>query len=190
MAWLTASQALDILGVLPQTLYANVSRGKIRAKPDPKESHRSLYHSEDVERMAGRNAGKRRAAGKPAHNPAGSVAPDSGCPPSEAPAPAVSCVWGGRLWYRGRDAVELADTASLEQTAALLWNTEPPVFLVNPERDYSPAPGETGMLAAFHLLSRRAVRDLPFSGRSRVLWIREAIELVGDLIEVFTGSPI
>lgn len=40
MAWLTASQALAALGVQPQTLYANVSRGRIQAKPDPQDPRR------------------------------------------------------------------------------------------------------------------------------------------------------
>jgi hypothetical protein len=33
MVWMTATEALGLLNVRPQTLYANVSRGKIRAKP-------------------------------------------------------------------------------------------------------------------------------------------------------------
>jgi len=34
MVWITATEALALLQVLPQTLYANVSRGKVRARPD------------------------------------------------------------------------------------------------------------------------------------------------------------
>jgi len=52
MSWLNATEALQVLGVRPQTLYANVSRKKIRAKPDPKDTRRSLYHEADVRRMA------------------------------------------------------------------------------------------------------------------------------------------
>ena len=52
MSWLTAPEALQVLGVRPQTLYANVSRKKIRAKPDPKDTRRSLYHEGDVRKMA------------------------------------------------------------------------------------------------------------------------------------------
>ena len=62
MAWLTASQALAALGVQPQTLYANVSRGRIQAKPDPQDPRRSLYKSEDVKRLAGRKVGRRTVA--------------------------------------------------------------------------------------------------------------------------------
>ncbi|STS10678.1 Uncharacterised protein [Ewingella americana] len=59
MVWITAAEALTILNVRPQTLYANVSRGKIRAQPDSKDSRRSLYHREDVMRMAKRTNGRR-----------------------------------------------------------------------------------------------------------------------------------
>jgi len=31
----------------------------------------------------------------------------------------------GRLYYRGRDAIKLAETATLEQIAELLWQAEP-----------------------------------------------------------------
>ena len=62
MAWLTAGEALAILEVQPQTLYANVSRGRIRAKPDPEDSRRSLYNKSDVMRAAERQTGRRSVA--------------------------------------------------------------------------------------------------------------------------------
>ena len=34
---------------------------------------------------------------------------------------AISLIEGGRLYYRGRDAVRLSDSATLEEIAALLW---------------------------------------------------------------------
>jgi citrate synthase len=90
MSWLSAEQALDLLGTKPQTLYANVSRGRIRAKPDPSDTRRSLYFGEDVRRLATRHAGRRKSE---------AVAADAiewGDPilPS-----ALSTVWDGRLFY-------------------------------------------------------------------------------------------
>ena len=61
MSWLTAEQALAQLGTKPQTLYANVSRGRIGARPDPDDPRRSLYRQEDVERLAARQKGRRPA---------------------------------------------------------------------------------------------------------------------------------
>ena len=58
MAWLSAQEALGRLGTKPQTLYANVSRGRIKAKPDPADPRRSLYHAADVERLAKRHQGR------------------------------------------------------------------------------------------------------------------------------------
>ena len=58
MSWLTAAEALQMLQVRPQTLYANVSRKKIRAKPDPKDSRRSLYHEADVRKMTRQHGGQ------------------------------------------------------------------------------------------------------------------------------------
>ena len=42
MAWMTTAEALSVMNVRAQTLYANVSRGKIRAKPDKADPRRSL----------------------------------------------------------------------------------------------------------------------------------------------------
>ena len=46
--WLTRAEALQALGVRPQTLYAYASRGQIGACRDPGNPRRSLYRSEDV----------------------------------------------------------------------------------------------------------------------------------------------
>ena len=95
MSWLTAPEALQVLGVRPQTLYANVSRKKIRAKPDPKDTRRSLYHEADVRKMARQHGGPRKATAVAA------AAIEWGDPILSS---AVSTVVEGRLYYRGRDA--------------------------------------------------------------------------------------
>ena len=41
-SWITAGEALERLGVKPQSLYASVSRGRIRTRPDPADSRRVL----------------------------------------------------------------------------------------------------------------------------------------------------
>ncbi len=62
MNWLTAEEALSILQTKPQTLYANVSRGRIRSKPLPDDPRRSLYRSDDVHRLAERRPGRKETA--------------------------------------------------------------------------------------------------------------------------------
>jgi citrate synthase len=109
MSWLTAEQALRALNTKPQSLYASVSRGRIRARRDPDDPRRSLYNAEDVGRLAGRSRRKADIAAE---------AIQWGEPVLET---AISTVSGGRLFYRGRDAIALADIATLEDVAALLW---------------------------------------------------------------------
>jgi citrate synthase len=116
MGWLTAAEALSVLAVRPQTLYANVSRRRIRARPDPKDPRRSLYYEADVRRIAHTRAGTRRAERVAA------AAIEWGDPilPS-----AISTVANGRLWYRGHEAVELSESRTLEEIAGLLWGDAP-----------------------------------------------------------------
>lgn len=150
--WLTAEQALEKLGTKPQTLYANVSRGRIRSKPDAADVRRSLYSAADVMRLAERNAGRRKTE---------TVAADTiqwGDPVLPS---AISTIVDGRLYYRGRDAAVWAEHASLEETAALLWNS---ADVVTAAAEISE--GIPSLDQAFILLGRRATRDLPTLGRS------------------------
>lgn len=115
MVWMTAAEALDVLNVRPQTLYANVSRGKIRAKADGDDPRRSLYHGDDVLRMARRTNGRRKV------EIVSSEAMQYGEP---VLASSISTACNGKLLYRGHDAAKLADSASLEAIAALLWECD------------------------------------------------------------------
>ena len=154
MAWLTAGEALATLGVRQQTLYANVSRGRIRAKPDPKDPRRSLYDSSDVKRLAGRHGGRRSAA---------AVAAETIGWGEPVLTSSVSTVADGRLFYRGRDAIELAESATLEEVAGLLWEVDKVRF------DMPPATGvdsTSPLQAALIVLSHRAAFDPPSYGSS------------------------
>ena len=115
MSWLTAPEALRVLGVRPQTLYANVSRKKIRAKPDPKDTRRSLYHEADVRKMARQHGGPRKATAVAA------AAIEWGDPILSS---AVSTVVEGRLYYRGQDAVGLSEERAFEEVARILWGVD------------------------------------------------------------------
>jgi citrate synthase len=113
--WMSAEEALRRLRCKPQSLYANVSRGRVRAKADPADQRRSLYSTEDIERLAARAHGRRpaRVVAAEAVNWGEPVFPS-----------ALSTVIGGRLSYRGLDAAELSRTASLTDVAALLWGAQ------------------------------------------------------------------
>ncbi|WP_413990637.1 citrate synthase [Labrys okinawensis] len=178
MSWITSEQALAILKVQPQTLYANVSRGKIRTRPSPEDTRRSLYHGDDVKALAGRNAGRRSVAEVATHTISfGEPVLASG----------ISTIAEGRLWYRGEDAAEMAEEATLETVAALLWQAGRVTFEAPPTARGTPVPSnpfEAGLLA----LARRASHDFPTGGRSRTMLRREAAGLVSTLATAMLGG--
>lgn len=178
MAWLTATEALTALGVQRQTLYANVSRGRIRAKPDPKDPRRSLYDGGDVKRLAGRGGGRRTVA---------AVAAETIGWGDPVLASSLSTVAGGRLVYRGRDAAELAKAATLEEVASLLWDVDRASFIgARRETEARGAPASP-LQAALVALARRAAADPPSAGRSRAALAHEGAGLVGDLAAAMLG---
>ena len=170
--WLPAAEALRRLNVKPQTLYANVSRGRVRAKPDPAEPRRSLYNSDDIDRLA------RRAIGRPRAEAVAIEAINWGEPVLPS---AISTVANGRLYYRGRDAVDLAGHATLEQVAALLWSG----FSSLPSTR-SPASG-TGISAALIALARRTAADPPSLLRTPNLLQADASSILSTVADAVSG---
>ncbi|HEX4052372.1 MAG TPA: citrate synthase [Steroidobacteraceae bacterium] len=171
--WLDAAAALALLHVRAQTLYANVSRGRIRARPDPEQPRRSLYHAEDVRLWAQRRRGQPRRE----RVAAGTIAWGDPILPS-----AISTVAHGRLWYRGQDAVQLSERADLEQVAALLW--ELPAQPRSPPTARHTAhttDGGGALQAAYRELALRAGRDAPMYGRAATALRAEAVLLYAGL---------
>ncbi len=109
--YLSAAQAAAELGISPATLYAYVSRGLIRSEAEGR-SRRRRYHAEDVWLLKRRREHRRDPA---------RAAQDAlywGLPVLES---RISVIHEGRLYYAGRDVVELATSSTLEQVAWLLW---------------------------------------------------------------------
>jgi citrate synthase len=155
--WISAEQALKVLGVQAQTLYANVSRGRIRAKPDPGDSRRSLYSRSDVARLAERRGGRRSAA---------KVAAQAMGFGEAVLASGISTVADGRLWYRGRDAVALSQRATLEEVAGLLWQSDATVRLRDPAPVAALPTAEAALQRLLAAAAERAAVDPPTPGRS------------------------
>ncbi|MEZ2127480.1 MULTISPECIES: citrate synthase [unclassified Sinorhizobium] len=174
MSWLTSEQALALLGTKSQTLYANVSRGRIRAKPDPADSRRSLYHGEDVERLASRHAGRRKAEAVAAQT----IRWGDPVLPS-----AISTIIDGRLFYCGSDAAILAEEATLEEIAALLWGGDAPISITDRTED---RPAALSLEAGFVTLARRANMDLPSLGRASSALLPEAESVLMTLADALT----
>lgn len=107
----SSQEAAALLGVSRQTLYAYVSRGLIAPMERGGEGG-SRYAREAVEELA-----KTRRRGRRPREIARATL-DWGVPVLET---SVTRIEAGELAYRGRDALALAATATLEETAALLW---------------------------------------------------------------------
>jgi citrate synthase len=172
MDWLTASEALTLLGTQPQTLYANVSRGRIKAKRDPSDSRKSLYRGDDVRRLAQRAVGRRR------QDAVAAQAMQWGDPVLRT---SISTVADGRLLYRGRDACMLSESATLEDIAELLWQSPcaPPLSRLVHDGN--------GLLGAFLALARRAAEMAP-STRSTTGLAHQAGLVFATLAEAFAGE--
>jgi citrate synthase len=113
--YLSRDEALDILGIKPQTLYCYVSRGYIRSVPQP-DGRSSYYLREDVERV------RAKSVARSGHGPAAASAMRWGEPVMET---AITEITERGPRYRSRLAVELARSgASFEQVAEYLWTGE------------------------------------------------------------------
>ncbi len=178
--WLSSSAAIALLGVRPQTLYANVSRKRIRVKADPEDPRRSLYHSDDVRRLV------RRRPGRPRNERVAAEAVAWGNPILSS---ALSTVASGRLWYRGQDAATLAERASLEEVAALLWGSSG--IVLRAERSVATVAagqGPSPLQAALGVLAMRASREAPTYGRGIGPLLDESTELLEDVAEAMELS--
>lgn len=114
MNYFTAAQAAEHLGVSLQTLYAYVSRGLLHAEPG--KTHRERrYRVADVERLAA----QRTRGRKPRE--VVKAALDWGMPVLES---SITLIEDGRCYYRGRDALTMAESTSVEATAAWLWQCD------------------------------------------------------------------
>src|ERR1700722_13816030 len=173
--WLSTEEALTRLRVRPQTLYAYVSRGRLRAEPDPVEPRRSRYRASDVAALAERKARGRKAA---------DVAVAAIAWGEPVLASAITTVNDGRLYYRDQDAVRLSDKATLEEVARLLRGG-----LGLPPDDGQTAPARpTAQARAFAAFSQRAAADPPTPGRGADDLASEAARLL-DLMAAAVAGP-
>jgi len=174
-AWISMDEACSRLGVRPQTVYAYVSRGKIEVTSDPTDTRRSLYRAEDVATLA-----RRKQAGRKHETLATNTL--FGAEPSIPTA--ISTFVRERLYFRGRDAVALADTATLEDAARLLWDSAQAVDLSSSVRIDKP-----GRVAAFMALAELAATGHSTHGRMTRVLHGEGQALVGLLANAFGAQP-
>lgn len=104
--WLTAAEAAERLGVKRDTVYAYVSRGFVQSRRSDDDGRGRVLNPADVERLIRRSRGnnKKQQTGRPES--------------------AITLVEDDELYYRGRQAAELAASLTFEQVADLLWGAD------------------------------------------------------------------
>lgn len=146
--YVTAEQAAEILGVSPDTLYAYVSRKKIRSY-SIEGSKKRRYWRADVTALAGSPRGR---------PPIADVALSDST--------AITLLTEDGTFYRGRNVVDLAASATLETVAGLLCNAEPHAIFT--DRLPRGAEDQAHILAAMKSIpvQDRALALLPIIERS------------------------
>jgi len=175
--WIAAEEARDRLGVRPQTLYAYVSRGRVQVRPDPGDPRRSLYRAADIAALSQRKSRSRKVS----EVAAGAIAWGEPVLASE-----ITTVAGGRLFYRGRDAIRLAETETLEAVARLLRGGHGAAL----KRTERPLPPEASAMRtrAFLALAQRAGTDPPARGRQPLALAVEAATLLDVVADAIAGE--
>jgi len=176
--WIERDEALTRLGVKSQTLYAYVSRQRIAARPDPANPRRSLYAAADVARLTGAETETL---------PGILLAPDEGLARGVPVASALTTVIDGRLIHRGRDAIQWAQAATLEDTARLLWDARDrrPFDGMAPRLDV--LPGTSARARLFATLGRRAQEDPGSTGRAVQDLMTEAASALNEVVDAVAG---
>jgi citrate synthase len=111
--YLTAREAAEELGISRASLYAYVSRGLIRSEAHGGKQRQRQYRAEDIQRLKQRKELRRNPA-KTAEQ-----ALSWGIPVLES---GLTLISNGQLFYRGKDALELALNSRIEEVASLLWS--------------------------------------------------------------------
>jgi citrate synthase len=170
---LTAREAAERLGIKLDTLYAYVSRGQLRSieVADSRERH---YDADEIERF---RAGKRAA-----HAQAEALVPVIGS--------AICLIENHRLYYRGEDASALANTAALEDVAALLWQEHAPSLRERHEHGESRSGERLGLVDRCQIcLAERAGADFAGLDLSRAGVVRTGSLILADLAACVGDAP-
>ncbi len=183
--WIDARLACAALGVRPQTLYAYVSRGLLRACRDSGDPRRSLYARPDVEQLARRHRRPRARAEVAA------AAIRWGDPVLDT---AISDIRGGRLYFAARPATELAARLTLEEVAAHhcrlpQWppSDAAPFTVAPPTAVLAAAEGPTPLARALAALAHAAGAARPMAGQGRADLAAQGAALMPALAAALAG---
>ncbi|MBL8571097.1 MAG: citrate synthase [Phreatobacter sp.] len=168
-AHIDAPEAAQRLGISRATLYAYVSRGLVRAVADTDDPRRSLYNAADIAALADRKTRSRKPES------VANATLDFGLP---VLASGITSIADGRLAYRGRDATDVAATASLEDAARLLWDCGADDPFADPAPEIDPVwPELAGGLARLSVFERSAALLPLVRDATQITWQRETRRL-------------
>jgi citrate synthase len=180
---LTSSAAAGLLGITRATLYSYVSRGLIRSEADETDPRKRLYRAGDVQILKSareRGRGHRQIAAQTLNWGTAAL-------PSR-----ITLVERGRFYYRGRDAVQLAQADTLEDVAGLLWDVESKsVFNAAPALADVSFAGLRGKLETVGALDRARILLSMATPHARAMYGRETKRLIDEavcLIRVVTAA--
>ncbi|HYC67283.1 citrate/2-methylcitrate synthase [Brevundimonas sp.] len=179
--WIGRGEALARLGVKAQTLYAYVSRGRIAARPDPDDPRRSLYAVSDIIRLSGDEPAAAAGIGQWLPPPEESEAQDLEIRSS------VSVSDGRRLFYRGMDAVQLAESATLEDVARRMWDARAGNPFVEVRPRVGTMPGHSARGRLFSALARRAEEDAELKPRPPESLRVECARVLDEAVDAVAG---
>jgi citrate synthase len=179
--WIGRGEALARLGVKAQTLYAYVSRGRIAARPDPDDPRRSLYAVSDIIRLSGDALAPGGEIGQWLPPPEESDAQDIEIRSS------VSVSDGRRLFYRGMDAVQLAESATLEDVARRMWDARSTNPFVEVRPRVGAMPGHSARGRLFSALARRAEEDAELKPRAPETLRVECARVLDEAVDAVAG---
>jgi citrate synthase len=181
---LTARQAAERLGIKLDTLYAYVSRGRLRSVVVPGTRERR-YRVRDVEALLDARSGARTLP-----NPD----PETLMPVIGS---SICLIEDGHLYYRGQDVLRLAESATLEDVAELLWLEEAVPGLAD-----ATGPARAATVSASGLIERCQMRiialgeaappavDLTRARTARIGW-RILLELTDCVAPALpSGEPV
>jgi citrate synthase len=145
--WMSAKQASAALGVSVPTLYAYVSRKLVRSQ-NVQGSRRRRYWKGDIDRLRGEQ----------------DAIESTGDPSGLNNETGITLLTERGLYYRGKNAVDLAETETFESVAALLWDADVQAVFT----------GQVPAVPASYAKLKRNLEDL--TGAERVLALLPMIE--------------
>ena len=182
---LSASEAAQLLGVSLSTLYSYVSRGLLDSVAGP-GARSKRYPYDAVQRLAARKADGKRAGHMTV------AAMNWGVPVMET---RITQLADGKLFFRGQDSWQLADSASLETLAQILWESPdfpqslPALNLDITELALQLLPHASPLQKAIPLLTLLA-HQLPAREPDRTCFFTEAATLMRILAALLLNSEL